>query len=152
MNFLWVYRSSAIRTSVSSLTRFYFQTNRVDDWCFNWLSFWHNGRVDILILWRHSYIQLKEYIQGSLSWPLLLGSFYEQKLYLLLWIEVVSITEIVSLAYLFILFLMMFFVVKNHFVLMQLWQRRAERDGAMMDFLCFVCFVCFTVYLLPRLM
>ena len=67
-------------------------------------------------------------------------------------LSTVSITEIVSLACLFILFLMMFFVVKNHFVLMQLWQQRAERDGAMMDFLCFVCFVCFTVYLLPRLM
>ena len=60
MNFLWVYRSSAIRTSVSSLTRFYFQTNRVDDWCFNWLSFWHNGRVDILILSKHCYVQLKK--------------------------------------------------------------------------------------------
>ena len=44
-----------------------------------------------------------------------------------------SVIEIVSLACLFILFLTMFFVVKNHFVLMQLWQQRAERDGAMMD-------------------
>ena len=44
-----------------------------------------------------------------------------------------SVIEIVSLACLFILFLMMFFVVKNHFVLMQLWRQRAERDGAIMD-------------------
>ena len=44
-----------------------------------------------------------------------------------------SVIEIVSLACLFILFLTMFFVVKNHLVLMQLWRQRAERDGAMMD-------------------
>ena len=44
-----------------------------------------------------------------------------------------SIIEIVSLACLFILFSIMFFVVKNHLVLMQLWRQRAERDGAMMD-------------------
>ena len=42
-----------------------------------------------------------------------------------------SVIEIVSLACLFILFLTMFFVVKNHFVLMQLGRQRA--DGAMMD-------------------
>ena len=41
-----------------------------------------------------------------------------------------SVTEIVSLACLFILFLITFFVVKN---LMHLWRQRAERDGAMMD-------------------
>ena len=44
-----------------------------------------------------------------------------------------SVIEIVSLACLFILFLTMFFVVKNHFVLMQLGRQRAEKDGAMMD-------------------
>ena len=44
-----------------------------------------------------------------------------------------SVIEIVSLACLFILFLIMFFVVKNHLVLMQLCRQRAERDGAMMD-------------------
>ena len=44
-----------------------------------------------------------------------------------------SVTEIVSLACLFILFLTMFFVVKNHFVLMRLGQQRAEQDGAMMN-------------------
>ena len=44
-----------------------------------------------------------------------------------------SVIETVSLACLFILFLIMFFVVKNHLVLMQLWRQRAERDGAMMD-------------------
>ena len=44
-----------------------------------------------------------------------------------------SVIEIVSLACLFILFLTMFFVVKNHFVLMQLGQQRAEQDGAMMN-------------------
>ena len=44
-----------------------------------------------------------------------------------------SIIEIVSLACLFILFSIMFFVVKNHLVLMQLWRQRAERDGAIMD-------------------
>ena len=43
-----------------------------------------------------------------------------------------SVIEIVSLACLFILFLIMFFVVQNHLVLMQLWQQRAERDIAMM--------------------
>ena len=48
-------------------------------------------------------------------------------------ISTMSVIEIVSLACLFILFLMMFFVVKNHFVLMQLWRQRAERDGAIMD-------------------
>ena len=42
-----------------------------------------------------------------------------------------SVIEIVSLACLFILFLIMFFVVQNHLVLMQLWQQRAERDIAM---------------------
>ena len=44
-----------------------------------------------------------------------------------------SVIEIVSLACLFILFLTMFFVVKNHFVLMRLGQQRAEQDGAMMN-------------------
>ena len=44
-----------------------------------------------------------------------------------------SVIEIVSLACLFILFLTMFFVVKNHFVLMRLGQQRAEEDGAMMN-------------------
>ena len=44
-----------------------------------------------------------------------------------------SVIEIVSLACLFILFLTMFFVVKNHFVLMQLGQQRVEQDGAMMN-------------------
>ena len=44
-----------------------------------------------------------------------------------------SVTEIVSLACLFILFLITFFVVKNCLVLMHLWRQRAERDGAMMD-------------------
>ena len=44
-----------------------------------------------------------------------------------------SVIEIVGLACLFILFLTMFFVVKNHFVLMQLGQQRAEQDGAMMN-------------------
>ena len=44
-----------------------------------------------------------------------------------------SVIEIVSLACLFILFLIMFFVVKNHLVLMQLWQQRTEWNGAMMD-------------------
>ena len=44
-----------------------------------------------------------------------------------------SVIETVSLACLFILFLIMFFVVKNHLVLMQLWRQRAKRDGAMMD-------------------
>ena len=48
-------------------------------------------------------------------------------------ITTMSIIEIVSLACLFILFSIMFFVVKNHLVLMQLWRQRAERDGAMMD-------------------
>ena len=48
-------------------------------------------------------------------------------------ISTMSVIEIVSLACLFILFLIMFFVVKNHLVLMQLWRQRAERDGAMMD-------------------
>ena len=43
-----------------------------------------------------------------------------------------SVIEIVSLACLFILFLTMFFVVKNHLVLMQLGQQRAERDIAIM--------------------
>ena len=44
-----------------------------------------------------------------------------------------SVIETVSLACLFIMFLIMFFVVKNHLVLMQLWRQRAKRDGAMMD-------------------
>ena len=44
-----------------------------------------------------------------------------------------SVIETVSLACLFIMFLIMFFVVKNPLVLMQLWRQRAERDGAMMD-------------------
>ena len=44
-----------------------------------------------------------------------------------------SVIEIVSLACLFILFSIMFFVVKNHLVLMQLWRQRAERDGAIID-------------------
>ena len=44
-----------------------------------------------------------------------------------------SVIEIVSLACLFISFLTMFFVVKNHFVLMRLEQQRAEQDGAMMN-------------------
>ena len=44
-----------------------------------------------------------------------------------------SVIEIVSLACLFILFLIMFFVVKNHLVLMKLGQQRAEQDGAMMN-------------------
>ena len=44
-----------------------------------------------------------------------------------------SVIETVSLACLFIMFLIMFFVVKNHLVLMQLWRQRAERDGAVMD-------------------
>ena len=44
-----------------------------------------------------------------------------------------SVIETVSLACLFIMFLIMFFVVKNHLVLMQLWRQRAELDGAMMD-------------------
>ena len=44
-----------------------------------------------------------------------------------------SSIEIVSLACLFILFLTMFFVVKNHFALMQLGQQRVEQDGAMMN-------------------
>ena len=39
-----------------------------------------------------------------------------------------SVIEIVSLACLFILFLTMFFVVKNHFVLMQLGQQRVEHE------------------------
>ena len=43
-----------------------------------------------------------------------------------------SVIEIVSLACLFILFLIMFFVVQNHLILMQLWQQRAERDIATM--------------------
>ena len=46
-----------------------------------------------------------------------------------------SVIEIVSLACLFILFLTMFFVVKNHFVLMQLGQQRVEQDGAIRIFL-----------------
>ena len=41
-------------------------------------------------------------------------------------ITTMSVIEIVSLS-------IMFFVVKNHLVLMQLWRQRAERDGAMMD-------------------
>ena len=44
-----------------------------------------------------------------------------------------SVIEIVSLACLFILFLIMVLVVKNHLVLMHLWRQRAERDGAIMD-------------------
>ena len=44
-----------------------------------------------------------------------------------------SVIEIVSLACLFILFLTMFLVVKNHFVLMRLGQQRVEQDGAMMN-------------------
>ena len=44
-----------------------------------------------------------------------------------------SVIEIVSLVCLFILFLIMFFVVKNCLVLMHLWRQRAERDGAVMD-------------------
>ena len=48
-------------------------------------------------------------------------------------ISTMSVIEIVSLACLFILFSIMFFVVKNHLVLMQLCRQRAERDGAMMD-------------------
>ena len=44
-----------------------------------------------------------------------------------------SVFEIVSLARLFILFLIMVLVVKNHLVLMHLWRQRAERDGAIMD-------------------
>ena len=48
-------------------------------------------------------------------------------------ITTMSITEIVSLACLFILFLIMFFVIKNHLVLMQLRRQRAERHDAMMD-------------------
>ena len=44
-----------------------------------------------------------------------------------------SVIETVSLACLFILFSIMFFVVKNHLVLIQLWRQRAELDGAMMD-------------------
>ena len=44
-----------------------------------------------------------------------------------------SVIEIVSLACLFILFLIMLLVVMNHFVLMRLWRQRAEQDGAMMD-------------------
>ena len=44
-----------------------------------------------------------------------------------------SVIEIVILAFLFFLFPIMFFVVKNHFVLMQLGQQRAEQDGAMMN-------------------
>ena len=44
-----------------------------------------------------------------------------------------SVIEIVSLACLFILFLIMFFVVKNHLVLMHLWRQRAVQNGAMMD-------------------
>ena len=43
------------------------------------------------------------------------------------------VIEIVSLVCLFILFLIMFFVVKNCLVLMHLWRQRAERDGAVMD-------------------
>ena len=43
-----------------------------------------------------------------------------------------SVIEIVSLACLFILFLIMFFVIKNHLVLMQLWRQRAERDSTTM--------------------
>ena len=41
-----------------------------------------------------------------------------------------SVIEIVSLACLFILFLIMFFVVKNH---MQLGRKVAEQDGATMN-------------------
>ena len=44
-----------------------------------------------------------------------------------------SVFEIVSLARLFILFLIMVLVVKNHLVLIHLWRQRAERDGAIMD-------------------
>ena len=44
-----------------------------------------------------------------------------------------SVFEIVSLARLFILFLIMVLVVKNHLVLMHLWRQRAGRDGAIMD-------------------
>ena len=44
-----------------------------------------------------------------------------------------SVIEIVSLVCLFILFLIMFFVVKNCLALMHLWRQRAERDGAVMD-------------------
>ena len=40
-----------------------------------------------------------------------------------------SVIEIVSLACLFILFLTMFFVVKNHFVLMQLGQQRVGTNS-----------------------
>ena len=46
-------------------------------------------------------------------------------------ISTMSVIEIVSLACLFILLLIIFFVVKNHLVLMQLGQQRAEQDGAM---------------------
>ena len=48
-------------------------------------------------------------------------------------ISTMSVIEIVSLACLFILFLIMFFVVKNHLVLMQLWRQRTEWNSAMMD-------------------
>ena len=44
-------------------------------------------------------------------------------------ISTMSVIEIVSLACLFILLLIIFFVVKNHLVLMQLGQQRAEQDG-----------------------
>ena len=47
--------------------------------------------------------------------------------------SVIEIVSLVSLACLFILFLIMFFVVMNHLVLMRLWQQRAEQDGAVMD-------------------
>ena len=46
-----------------------------------------------------------------------------------------SVIEIVSLACLFILFLIMFFVVKNHLVLIKLGQQRAEQDGVTIGFL-----------------
>ena len=46
-------------------------------------------------------------------------------------ISTMSVIEIVSLACLFILLLIIFFVVKNHLVLMQLGQQRAEQDGTM---------------------
>ena len=47
--------------------------------------------------------------------------------------SVIEIVSLASLACLFILFLIMFFVVMNHLVLMRLWQQRAEQDGAVMD-------------------
>ena len=47
--------------------------------------------------------------------------------------SVIETVRLASLACLFILFLIMFFVVMNHLVLMRLWQQRAEQDGAVMD-------------------